>query len=115
MVRKFLLSLIFIGLFSGALSAQSTEFGLFLGTTTYKGELNKSLFNMRLIQPAVGILYRKNLNNHWAYRLGLNFGSVAGDDALSKDEYQQRRNLSFRSRIWDAHALLEFNFFVDRL
>jgi hypothetical protein len=26
------------------------------------------------------------------------------------DEYKKRRNLSFRSRIWDAHYLLEFNF-----
>ncbi len=111
MLRKFPLLVILIGFLSGTVVAQSTEFGVFLGTTTYKGELNNSLFNTKLLQPAVGILYRKNFNNHWAYRLGLNLGAIAGDDALSNDEYQQRRNLSFRSRIWDAHALLEFNFF----
>jgi hypothetical protein len=106
------LSLFLIILFfsTGAFS-QSAEVGLFLGTTTYKGDLNKSLFNPRFIKPAVGILYRKNMNNHWAHRFGFNYGTVVADDAASDDEYQQRRNLSFKSPIFDLHYYLEFNFF----
>ncbi|MBL0342407.1 MAG: outer membrane beta-barrel protein [Bacteroidetes bacterium] len=115
MLRKFPLQLILFIVLSGTVTAQSTEFGLFLGTTTYKGELNNSLFNTRLIQPAVGLLYRKNFNNHWAYRVGFNFGSISGDDALANDSYQNNRNLSFRSRLWDAHLLAEFNFFPYQL
>lgn len=104
--------IIFIFLFSATtLSAQSTEVGLFLGTANYKGDLNQSLFNPQTLKPAIGILYRKNLNNHWAHRLGFNYGSVIGDDALSNDEYQNRRNLSFRSDIFDLHYYIEFNFF----
>jgi hypothetical protein len=106
---SFILFLIFF-IYSSSLFSQSKEFGVFLGTTTYKGELNKSLFTLRLIKPSVGLLYRKNINNHWAHRFGLNYGRVEADDALSDDEYQKRRNLSFRSSIWDLHYYLEFNF-----
>ncbi|MDQ3051794.1 MAG: PorT family protein [Bacteroidota bacterium] len=90
--------------------SQSAEIGFFLGTATYKGEISNSLFNPDFVKPAVGILYRRNFNNHWSYRLGLSYGSMIADDARSKDDYQNRRNLSFRSRTWDGHLLLEFNF-----
>jgi hypothetical protein len=88
---------------------------LLLGGSTYKGELNPSLFHTEFIKPALGIFYRRNLNSHWAYRVGLNYGTVAGDDAESDIDYNVRRNLSFRSRIWDLHGLLEFNFFPYQL
>jgi hypothetical protein len=91
--------------------SQSAEVGIFLGATSYKGELSNSLFNPKFMKPALGILYRKNLNGHWAYRLGLNYGTIIGDDAKSEIEYNQNRNLSFRSSVWDLHYYLEFNFF----
>lgn len=91
--------------------SQSTEIGVMIGTTTYKGELHNSLFNPDFAKLAVGVLYRKNMNNHWAHRFGLNYGTVVADDASSNDEYMQRRNLNFRSSIWDLHYYLEFNFF----
>jgi hypothetical protein len=93
------------------LKAQSSELGLLLGVGTYKGEISPSLFSTKFIKPAAGLLYRRNFNNHWAYRLGVTYGSVTADDADSDDEYQVRRNLSFRARILDFHGLLEFNFF----
>lgn len=110
MLRKILLSVLFVSLFPVLLFSQSAEIGIFLGTATYKGEISKSLFNPAILKPAVGILFRRNFNNHWAYRLGLNYGSMHAEDSRSKDEYQNRRNLSFRSRTWDGHLLLEFNF-----
>src|SRR5690349_19602632 len=90
--------------------SQSKEFGIFLGTATYKGEISKSLFNPKFLKPAVGILYRKNFNNHWAFRLGLTYGSMIAADSKSNDDYQKRRNLSFRSRTLDGHLMFEFNF-----
>jgi len=55
------------------------------------------------------------MNNHWAHRLGLNYGTVIADDAASDQDYQKRRNLSFKSSIWDLHYYLEFNFFPYQL
>jgi hypothetical protein len=111
MLRKFVLLLPVLISASCFIQGQSTEIGIFLGGASYKGEINPSLFTGRLLKPAVGALYRKNFNNHWAYRLGVNYGTVAGDDALSEDEYQQRRNLSFRTHILEGHLNFEFNFF----
>lgn len=101
--------------FSSVSHAQSSEAGLFLGVGTYKGELQNHLFSTKFIKPAIGILYRRNLNSHWGYRLGVTYGAVTADDAESDDEYQQRRNLSFRARIWDFHGMFEFNFFPYQL
>jgi hypothetical protein len=101
--------------FSSFTLAQSSEAGLFLGVATYKGDLQNHLFSTKFIKPAVGILYRRNLNSHWGYRLGITYGAVTADDAESDDEYQVRRNLSFRSRIWDFHGMFEFNFFSYQL
>jgi hypothetical protein len=110
MLRKFQFFLIIAVSLPFCLSGQSKEIGLFLGTATYKGEISKSLFNPKFLKPAIGILYRKNFNNHWAFRLGLTYGSMIADDARSNDDYQKRRNLSFRSRTWDGHLMFEFNF-----
>lgn len=92
-------------------SGQSAEVGLFAGVATYKGELSASLFNTKFPKPAIGLLYRKNLNNHWAHRIGFTYGAIAADDARSEDEHRKRRNLSFRSSLTDLHYYLEFNFF----
>lgn len=90
---------------------QSAEMGVFAGVATYKGELSQSLFNTKFPKPAIGLLYRKNLNNHWAHRIGFTYGTIVADDARSGDEHRQRRNLSFRSSLTDLHYCLEFNFF----
>ncbi|MFN9597085.1 MAG: DUF6089 family protein, partial [Bacteroidota bacterium] len=92
-------------------SAQSYEVGFFGGVSTYKGELQQSLFDYRQSKPAVGVLIRKNLNNHWAQRIALNFGTIAASDSKSDEGFKKNRNLSFRSRVLDIHYLIEFNFF----
>lgn len=91
--------------------SQSYEVGLFGGLSTYKGDLQQSLFDYRQSRPAVGVLIRKNLNNHWAQRIALNFGTIAASDSKSDEGFKKNRNLSFRSRIMDIHYLIEFNFF----
>jgi len=92
-------------------SAQSYEVGIFGGVSTYKGELQQSLFDYRQSKPALGVLIRKNLNNHWAQRIALNFGTIAASDSKSDEGFKKNRNLSFRSRVLDIHYLIEFNFF----
>jgi Domain of unknown function (DUF6089) len=99
----------------GTSQGQSSEAGIFLGVGTYKGEISNSLFSTKFVKPAVGILYRRNFNSHWGYRLGITYGAVTADDAESDDDYQVRRNLSFRARILDFHGLFEFNFFPYQL
>lgn len=92
-------------------SAQSSELGLLLGVASYKGEINTHLFNPEAFNPAAGLYYKRCLNSFWSFRLGLTYGQITGSDAIAKEDFNQYRNLSFRSDIWDASALFEFNFF----
>lgn len=106
--------IVLLGLYlslSDRASAQSYEVGFFGGVSTYKGELQQSLFDYRQSKPAGGLLIRKNLNNHWAQRIALNFGTVEASDSKSDEGFKKNRNLSFRSRVLDIHYLIEFNFF----
>ncbi len=109
-MRKIYASLLVL-LFSSSCFAQSSEIGIMLGGSGYKGDLNEHLFNPQLISPAGGLFYRRSFNSHWSLRLGLSYGVIKASDAISKNEFQQVRNLSFKSSIWDASALFEFNFF----
>ena len=91
--------------------SQYSEAGIFLGLTSYKGELSHSLFSTNFMHPGVGIFYRHNWNRHWSYRLGAGIGKVSGDDAESNSPYEVNRNLSFYSTIWEVYGKFEFNFF----
>ncbi|HKR06458.1 MAG TPA: DUF6089 family protein [Bacteroidia bacterium] len=109
-MKKSIILLLFLAVCRCSFS-QSAEIGIILGISSYKGDLNGSLFNPGSFHPAIGVLYRHCYNNHWSYKLGINYGHVSGDDAQSNDPFQQYRNLSFRSSILEAEGRFEFNFF----
>lgn len=90
------------------------EIGVFLGGSYYLGDLNprKHFF---LMKPAGGLFYRFTPNYRYAFRGGINFGSVMGDDSQSEDADQRKRNLNFKSRINELYAQAEFNFVEYRI
>ena len=97
-------------LFSNKFKAQHVEIGVLFGTSYYVGELNPSNPFINKINPAIGVLYRKNLNKRYALRYGLNYGLLAADDNYNKTEWNKVRNLSFSTSILEVSGLLEFNF-----
>jgi hypothetical protein len=107
---KKLLLIAFAGLFALPLQAQVNDIGMFLGLSKYKGELSNSFFTPYMFRPAVGVYYRSNFNRHWSARLAATIGSVAGDDADSKYDWEVNRNLNFHSAIQEVSATFEFNF-----
>ena len=90
------------------------EVGIMIGGAYYLGDLNprKHFF---LTQPAAGLFYRFTPNYRYAFRGGLNWGSVMGDDSQSDNEDQLQRNLNFKSRIIEFNAIAEFNFLEYRI
>lgn len=101
-------------LFSGQhLSAQSigekSELGFILGGSYYTGELNR-LGHFRQVSPAAGIIYRYNVNPRLALRASLFGGHIKGSDTKSRYEFDQNRNLSFRSPLVEGAFGLEFNY-----
>ena len=102
-------TLIIIILFSSFVSsrAQRNEIGPFLGTSYYLGDLNPSK-HFLLTKPAFGLIYRYIFNQRWALKISGLYGSVEGSDAKAK--FNEKRNLSFKSPLFEASSQLELNF-----
>lgn len=118
---KRLIVILLVFLMVGEIQAQKRrrnfrqhELGIFLGGSYYLGDLNpgKHFF---LSQPAAGLFYRFTPSYRYAFRAGLDFGNVQGDDSQSEDPDQRKRNLNFKSRINELHVLAEFNFLEYRI
>lgn len=90
------------------------EIGLFGGASYYIGDINPRLHFIPS-HAAAGAFFRYTTNYRYAFRFGFNYGTVSASDSKSKEPDQLERNLNFRSRIYDGHALAEFNFVDYRI
>ncbi len=109
-VKKNLLLSLMLSIFTLPAFAQDTwEAGGMLGIAYYFGDLNTTF---RLDDPsfAAGVAARYNFNNRLAFKFSGNYTTLSASDADSKNTFEQARNLSFRSAIFDGAAQLEFNF-----
>lgn len=104
--RFFLLFFLFTTMLAGAQSYG--EIGLFGGGSYYLGDLNPGS-QFLLTKPAAGAFIRHNFNERTAIRGSFTYGTLHGDDAISK--VNTTRNLNFTSSISDISATFEFNFF----
>jgi hypothetical protein len=85
------------------------EIGPWLGASTYFGDLNTN-WRLNRMHPAGGFGARYNFNDRLCLRFGANVGQISATDNDSKNIYENRRNLEFRSLIVDGTMQLEFNF-----
>ena len=90
------------------------ELGFFGGGSYYLGDVNPRGHFLNS-HPAGGVYFRYTTNYRFAFRFGVNAGTVSGDDATSGEPDQVERNLNFKTNIYDAHALAEFNFVEYRI
>ncbi|MEM1320188.1 MAG: DUF6089 family protein [Bacteroidota bacterium] len=108
-MKKLILTLV-IGLYCLSINAQQGfEAGGWIGVSNYFGDLNTS-FNISQPGLALGLIGRYNFNNRVCMKLSANYGTLRGDDAESDNSFEQIRNLSFRSRVFDGTLQFEFNF-----
>lgn len=87
-----------------------TQLGVMGGVSLYSGDLSPKEFGVYLaeVRPAFGVFARFNLGRVGALRLGVNGGSVEGDDARHGRE---DRGLAFRSNITEFSLVGELNLF----
>lgn len=89
---------------------QDWELGLHGGMSGYIGELNQSnpaQFN----DWALGLFVRKNLSRSWALRFNFLRANAHGDAAKNENAYIQQQDFYFKSPIYEASIVGEFNFF----
>ncbi len=85
------------------------ELGAWGGISNYFGDLNTN-WRVNRLHLAGGLGARYNFNDRLAMRLGFTYGQISAYDSDSKNEFELRRNLSFKSNIFDGTAQFEFNF-----
>lgn len=92
-------------------SAQFLEGGIFIGGSNYAGDLVESNIQYELGETnlAGGLLVRYNINDWVGVRGSFTYGQISGDDSDATAEYRLRRNLSFRSDIYEFAVIPEFN------
>lgn len=83
-----------------------SEVGFTVGGMNYIGDLNnQTMFDK--VNLAYGGFYRLNFDERWSLRFDIDYGHVEGGNP----DYLTRRNLSFRSYIFEGQIRTEFNFF----
>jgi opacity protein-like surface antigen len=109
MLKKASLVLFFICNLLIIKAQKGWELGVLGGTMHYFGDLNTN-FDLRHPGFSATAVARYNFNNRISLRLSADLGSIKGNDAWSKNIFEQRRNLSFQSTITDLSLIGEFNF-----
>src|SRR5450432_2532976 len=89
---------------------QQGEFGITAGAAHYFGDLNNRAAINRP-KPALGIFFRKQFGNYTGLRVAAHYAQLGYSDIYSKNEFQQRRNLSFNTNIFEFAVQGDFNFF----
>jgi len=92
--------------------SQQHELGLMGGVSYYIGDLNPAGHFMQS-KPAGGIMYRYNMNPRMALRIQALFGSLQGADSVI--EFNEDRNLSFRSPLMELGAQYELNYYKFKI
>ena len=115
MKKCILATLVITSLFTKVIAQEEAyeqlgEFGITAGVAHYFGDLNTRV-GLNRPKPALGIFYKKQFNNYLGIRVSAHYAQVGYSDIYSKNEYQNRRNLSFNSEIFEFAVQGDFNFF----
>ena len=91
-------------------TVQDGEFGVTLGLAHYFGDINNrgAIDRPKL---AVGAFYRKQFGNYVSMRIMGHYAALGYSDTHSPNEFQQKRNLSFNTNIYEIALTGDFNFF----
>lgn len=94
--------------FNSKPAAAQFELGFQLGTTNYQGDLVAEPTMLKETDLGLGVFGRYYIGNHYAARLGVNYGKLVGDDKFYPDNRERiKRNLSFQSSVLDFNLLFE--------
>lgn len=86
------------------------EFGIGVGAAHYFGDLNTDA-SLNRPKFSAGVFFIKQFNNYVGLRISGDYAFLGYSDIYSKNEAQQRRNLSFNTNVWELSLSGYFNFF----
>jgi len=89
---------------------QGIEIGLMAGVANYYGDINPD-FSFDYLRPSGSFFIKQHLNQYISYKGSIGYGRVGGSDQQHSQVFQETRNLSFQSDIFELSAQVELNFF----
>lgn len=89
---------------------QTGEFGVTAGAAHYFGDLNNRA-NINRPKIALGAFFRRQFGNYISARIMGHYAKLGYSDIYSDNEFQQSRNLSFNTDIFELAIVGDFNFF----
>ena len=109
MKKLFLLIFIFSvhGLFAQKLSLTVTG-----GTTIYAGDLQLGNFTIHPSNYAVGAGINYKLTPHISAGANIMYGSIYANDSNVSETFKQRRNLSFRTKLFETNLQVQYDVFA---
>ena len=93
-----------------ATAQRGVEVGGHVGIAYYFGDLNTN-YNLSKPGISVGLKTRRNFNERLSIAAGLTYGQINGSDENATNSFQRKRNLDFKSNVFDVDFTAEFNFF----
>lgn len=108
-VLNFIIILYLISIsFAPVAYAQDFEAGWSLGGANYSGDLTENAAaSLRQTRAAGGILVRYSLHPFFGVRLQFHLLQLTASDAISKQDWKIKRNLSFHSTVQDFDFLFD--------
>jgi hypothetical protein len=89
---------------------QYHEVGGMVNTAYYIGDINTTNHLPTQFNLGGGLIYRYNFNDRVAFKGSILYGRIYAHDEDAESEWQQNRNLSFRSDIFEFSGQIEINF-----
>lgn len=86
------------------------EIGISAGVGHYFGDLNPN-FDISKPKFSAALHYTKQMNNYIGIKVSATYAFLGYADKYSKNVFQQNRNLSFNTDIWEFSVNGTFNFF----
>ncbi len=90
--------------------AQRLGIELFGGVANYQGDLQEKTYTFDKAKSAFGLGASYALTDHIAIRGIFSWGKIQGDDKQNSDPFLKKRNLSFRSPVYDASITGQYHF-----
>ena len=85
------------------------EIGGMAGTSMYMGDANQTNLFLGL-NPAGGLVFRKNFNLRWALKSDLMMGKISGDTKNTENVFPDHAEYKFSRNFYGLGGQMEFNF-----
>ena len=94
----------------GQVYYRNIEFGFNGGGSNYFGDLNQQ-YGFEYFRQSGGAFVRYNFSKYIALRIAGNYAHIGYADSYTNNYFQQQRNLSFKSDVYEGSLMADFHFF----